>query len=150
MAPQGELAAAANGGDADIGVADEDDGAVGGGRARPPTGERVARPGASRFAGSAPMVVGLNVPRDNIVYRGKRRFSPLMIHSRRRKFTPDESNLWSLRRPAMHENHASQAHSPLRRRLDEAERRETAAIRRRGGTIALDERVSARREGRGS
>ena len=81
----------------------------------------------------------------------------------------------------MREIHASQARIPLRRRPDEAERGETAAIprrgrvgaptasdahrrqeqietatetiralRRRAGTIALDELVSARREGRKS
>jgi hypothetical protein len=133
-----------------MGVAKRDDGAVGGERRRLPTGERIARSGASRFAGAAPVVLGLNVPRDDRVYHGKRRFSRLMIHPRRRKFTPDESTLWSLWRPAMREIHASQAHIPLRRRLDEAERGETLAIRRRAGTIALDERVSAGRAGRGS
>jgi antitoxin (DNA-binding transcriptional repressor) of toxin-antitoxin stability system len=81
----------------------------------------------------------------------------------------------------MRENRASQAHIPLRQRLDEAERGEAAAIprrgravvriapdarrrqeqietaietvkalRRRAGTVALDELVSARREGRKS
>ena len=104
-----------------------------------------------------------------------------MVSSRRRNFNLDESTLWSLWRPAMREIHASQARIPLRRRPDEAERGETAAIprrgravariapdahrrqeqidsaietikalRRRAATIALDEVVSARREGRKS
>jgi antitoxin (DNA-binding transcriptional repressor) of toxin-antitoxin stability system len=181
VAAGSKLAAAADEGDADTGVAEQDDGAAGGESPRLATGERAARPGASRFAGSAWIILGLNVPRDDIVYRGKRSFSPLMVSSRRRKFKLDESPLWSLWRPAMREIHASQARIPLRRRRDEAERGETAAtprrgravariapdarrwqeqvetaietikaLRRRAGTIALDELVSARREGRNS
>jgi len=176
-----KLAAAANEGGADIGVAEQGEGAARGGRRCLPSGERAAGPCASRFAGPAWINLGLNVPRDDMVYNGKQPFSPLIVSSRRRNFKPDDSTLWSLWRPAMREILASPAHIPLRRRLDEAQRGGTAAIprrgrafariapdarrrperietaietvqalRRRAGTIALDELVSARREGRKS
>jgi antitoxin (DNA-binding transcriptional repressor) of toxin-antitoxin stability system len=146
-----------------------------------PSGERAVGPCASRFAGGARSIRGLNVLHDDIVYHGKQPFSRLMVSSRRHKLKRDESTLWSLWRPAMRENQASQTHIALRQRLDEAQRGETAAtprrgravariapdarrrqeqietaietfkaLRRRAGTIALDELASSGREGRKS
>ncbi len=137
--------------------------------------------GRKPFRRGSRIILGLNVPHNDIVYYGKQPFSRLIVSSWRRNFKPDESTLWSLWRPAMREIHASPVHIPLRQRLDEAERGGSAAIcwrgravariapgarrrqeqietaietvialRRRAGIIALDELVSARREGRKS